>query len=111
MADLLVFQNLVYDDCRNEKDTLIGGADGRVYRIDFSEAFAPKKDDVPHCTVRKCTRLLYRKLLAWDDRVVADYLGRYLNADEVGALNARRKIVVQLIQTQIKVNGEDKVLF
>ncbi|MCK7476665.1 MAG: hypothetical protein M0C28_03225 [Candidatus Moduliflexus flocculans] len=28
MADLLVFQNLVYDDCRNEKDTLIGG-DGR----------------------------------------------------------------------------------
>jgi hypothetical protein len=110
-ADLLVFQNLVYADCRNEKDTLIGGDDGRIYRVDFSEAFATKKDDVPHCTVRKCTRLLYRKLLAWDDRVVADYLGRYLNADEVGALNARRKIVVQLIQTQIKVNGEDKVLF
>ena len=112
MADLLVFQNLVYDDCRNEKDTLISGDDGQIYRVDFSEAFAPKKDDVPHCPIRKCSRLLYRKLLAWDDRPSPpNTWAATSNADEIGALNARRKIVVRLIQKQIKVNGEANVLF
>ncbi|OGD28556.1 MAG: hypothetical protein A2V57_02935 [Candidatus Aminicenantes bacterium RBG_19FT_COMBO_65_30] len=111
MADLLVFQNLVYDDCRNEKDTLISRDDGKIYRVDFSEAFAPIKDDVPHCTIRKCSRLLYRKLQAWDDKTVAGYLGRYLNGEEVAALNARRQLVVRLIRMQIKVAGEANVLF
>lgn len=111
VADLLVFQNLVYDDCQNERDTLISRDDGKIYRVDFSEAFVPKKDDVPHCGIRKCSRLLYRKLLAWDDKVVADYLGRYLNEEEIRALNARRELVVRLIQKLIEVAGEANVLF
>jgi hypothetical protein len=110
MADLLVFQNLVYDDCRNEKDTLTGG-DGRIYRVDFSEAFAPKKGLVPHCAIPKCSRLLYRKLKAWDDQTVASYVGRFLNKEETTALLARRKLVVRLIETMIKALGESSVLF
>ncbi len=111
MADLRVFQNLVYDDCRNDKDTLIGGDDGKIFRVDFSEAFAPKKYALSRCPIRKCSRLLYRKLLAWDEAAVAADLGRYLDDTEIGALNARRRLVVRLIQTQIKVNGEANVLF
>jgi hypothetical protein len=111
MADLLVFQNLVYDDCQNEKDTLISRDDGRVYRVDLSEAFAPKKGDVPHCTIRRCSRLLYRKLLGWDDKTVARYLGRYLGAEEIEALNTRRKLIVRFIQMQIKAQGEANVLY
>ena len=79
MADLVVFQALVYDDCRNEKDTLVSGDDGRIYRVDFSEAFAPKKGDV--------SRLRHPQVLAAPlpeaprpgrTRTVAAYLGRYL---------------------------------
>lgn len=111
MTDLRVFENLVYDDCRNEKDTLISRDDWRIYRVDFSEAFAPKKDTVPHCDIRKCSRLLYKKLLSWDDKTVADYLGRYLNEEETQALNSRRELIVRLIQKLIQVVGEANVLF
>jgi hypothetical protein len=111
MADLKVFQNIVYDDCQNEKDTLISRDDWKVYRVDFSEAFAPKRDTVPRCDIRKCSRLLYKKLLAWDDKTVAGYLGRYLNEEEVRALNARRELVILVIQRLIQARGESNVLF
>jgi len=110
MADLLVFQNIVYDDCRNEKDTLISGDDGKIYRVDFSEAFAAKKDIISHCAIRRCSRLLYQKLLAWNDETVAGYVGRYLNKEETAALNARRQYVIQLIRTLIRMSGEANVL-
>lgn len=111
MTDLRVFENLVYDDCQNEKDTLIGRDDWKIFRVDFSEAFAPKKDTVPHCDIRRCSRLLYKKLLSWDDKTVADYLGRYLNEEEIHALNTRRELIVRLIQKLIQVAGEANVLF
>jgi hypothetical protein len=110
MAELAVFQALVFDDCRNEKDTLISGGD-RVYRVDFSEAFAPKTGDAPGCEVRKCSRLLFRRLLAWEDKTVAGYLGRYLNPEEIDALNTRRNLVVRRIQIMIRNLGEVNVLF
>jgi hypothetical protein len=111
MANLVVFQALVYDDCRNEKDTLVSGNGDRVYRVDFSEAFAPKTGDAPGCDVHRCSRLLFRRLLAWDDKTVAGYLGRYLNPEEIDALNTRRNLVVRRIQIMIRNLGEANVLF
>jgi hypothetical protein len=111
MADLKVFENLVYDDCQNEKDTLIGRDDGRVYRVDFSEAFAPKRDIVPHCDIRRCSRLLYKKLNGWDDETVARLMAPYLNAEEIQALNARREYIFRYIQKRIAFAGEASVLF
>jgi hypothetical protein len=111
MADLIVFQALVYDDCRNEKDTLVSGEDGLIYRVDFSEAFAPDTGDAPGCNIRRCSSLLYRRLLAWDDGTVAGYLGRYLSEGEVRALNTRRNLIVRRIRLMIKSMGESNVLF
>ena len=111
MADLLVFQNLAYDDCRNERDTLVVRDTGRVYRVDFSEAFAPVKGLLPDCSIRRCSRLLYKKLLGWDDKTASDYLGRFLSPEETAALNARRRQVVRAIQMRIKMAGEGNVLF
>ncbi|RPI97945.1 MAG: hypothetical protein EHM31_12665, partial [Candidatus Aminicenantes bacterium] len=110
MADLVVFQALVYDDCRNEKDTLVG-EDGRIYRVDFSEAFAPNKGDGPGCEIKRCSRLLYRRLLGWEDRTVAAYLGRYLGPEEIRALNTRRTFMVRRLRMMIKSLGEANVLF
>jgi hypothetical protein len=111
MADLLVFQNLAYDDCHNERDTLISRDDGRVYRIDFSEAFAPEKGLPARCPILRCSRLLFRKLQAWDDMTVAEYVGRYLDPQEIAALNARRRAVVHAIEIRVRMAGERNVLF
>jgi Calcineurin-like phosphoesterase len=111
MADLTVFQALVYDDCRSEKDTLVSGDNGQIYRVDFSEAFAPNAGEAPGCVLRRCSRLLYHRLLAWEDDTVAGYLGRYLNEDEIRALNTRRSRAVWRIRMMIKSFGESNVLF
>jgi hypothetical protein len=42
---------------------------------------------------------------------VADYLGCYLNEEEIHALNTRRELIVRLIQKLIEVAGEANVLF
>ncbi len=110
LADLVVFQALVYDDCRNDKDTLVS-EDGRIYHVDFSEAFAPKTGDAPGCEIRRCSRLLYRRLLGWEDRTVSAYLGRYLGPEEIGALNTRRTFIVRRLRMMIKSLGEANVLF
>jgi hypothetical protein len=111
MTDLRVFENLVYDDCQNEKDTLINRDDWKISRVDFSEAFAPKKDTVPHCDIRKCSRLLYKKLNGWDDKAVAGLMAPYLNEEEIRALNSRRELIFRYIQRLIEVAGEANVLF
>lgn len=111
MTDLRVFENLVYDDCLNEKDTLIGRDDWKIFRVDFSEAFAPKKDTVPHCDIRRCSRLLYKKLNGWDDKTVAGLMVPYLNEEEIRALNSRRELIFRYIQKLIEVAGEANVLF
>lgn len=111
LSDLTVFQALVFDDCRNEKDTLLGGDDGRVYRVDFSESFAPQTGDAPGCNISRCSSLLFRRLLAWEDKTVSTYLSRYLADDEIAALNTRRSLIVRRIRMLIKTNGERNVLF
>ncbi len=111
MADLLVLQSLAYDDCRNDRDTLISRDTGRVYRVDFSEAFAPVKHEPTRCPVLRCSRLLYKKLQSWNDKVAAEYLGRFLDPSETAALNARRREVLREIQLRIKMAGERNVLF
>jgi len=110
MADLVVFQALVFDDCRNERDTLIDG-EGRIYRVDLSEAFAPGKGQAPGCSIRRCSRLLYGRLRAWENKTVAGYLGRYLRKDEIDALNERRTAIVRQIRMMIRSQGEATVLF
>ncbi|MCJ7487461.1 MAG: metallophosphoesterase [Candidatus Aminicenantes bacterium] len=111
MTDLKVFQNLVYDDCQNEKDTLIDLGDWKISRVDFSEAFAPKKDIVPYCDIRRCSRLLYKKLNGWDDKAVAGLMAPYLGEEEIRALNSRRALILRYIQKLIEVAGEANVLF
>ena len=111
MADLRVFANLVYDNCNDETDTLVRLQDGAVFRVDFSEAFAPKKGLVPRCDTPKCSRRLYARLLAWDNAAVEALLSPYLGADEIKALHARKDLIVRLFQKMIASRGAENVLF
>jgi hypothetical protein len=111
MADLKVFENLVYDTCGNEKDTLIQKETGKVYRVDFSEAFPPESGPIPGCEMQRCSRRLYQKLCDWDEQKVTKLLDPYLSAEEIRALHARWATIVRLIQEQIELRGESEVLF
>jgi hypothetical protein len=111
MTDLKVFENLVYDSCGNDKDTLIQKETGKVYRVDFSEAFAPENGTVPGCEILRCSRRLYKRLCDWDREKVTAALAPYLNEEEIGALHARQGSIVRMIQEQIGIRGENDVLF
>jgi hypothetical protein len=111
MTDLKVFENLVYDSCGNDKDTLIQKETGKVYRVDFSEAFAPENGTVPGCEILRCSRRLYQRLCDWDREKVTAVLAPYLNEEEIGALHARQGSIVRMIQEQIGIRGENDVLF
>jgi len=111
MADLKVFENLVYDKCGNDKDTLIQKETGKVYRVDFSEAFPPENRTIPGCEILRCSRRLYQRLLEWEQETVTVFLSTYLNEEEIRALHARRDAIIRMIQEQIESRGESAVLF
>lgn len=111
MADLRVFVNLAYDTCRNDRDTLIRPKTGQVFRVDFAQAFDTKEGFVAGCDIVRCSRHLFLKLLAWDDKRAAVRLGPYLNKEEIRALNARRRLIIRTIRRDIRQKGEGAVLF
>ena len=111
MADLKVFENLVYDSCTNDEDTLISQDDWKVYRVDFAQAFEPQKNTVRGCEILQCSRKLYKKLLDWDPDKVTALLSPFLNREELGALDARRGSIVWMIRRRIETQGERTVLF
>jgi hypothetical protein len=111
MADLKVFENLAYDTSEDGRDTLVQKETGKIYRVDFSEAFAPESGPIPGCEIRRCSRRLYQRLSDWDQEKVTELLSPYLNVEEVQALHARRASIVRLIQEQIELRGESDVLF
>jgi len=111
MADLTVFENLVDDSCTNDEDTLISQDDGKVYRVDFAQAFEPQKNTVRGCEILHCSRKLYRKLLDWDTGKVTALLSPFINGEELRALDSRRGAIVWTIRRQIEMQGERAVLF
>jgi hypothetical protein len=111
MDDLRVFENLVYDSCTNDEDTLVSRDDWKVYRVDFAQAFEPQKNTVRGCEILQCSRKLYKKLLDWDPDKVTALLSPFLNKEELGALDARRGSIVWMIRRQIETQGERAVLF
>ena len=111
MADLKVFENLVHDACGNDRDTLIHKETGKVYRVDFSEAFAPETGTIPGCEIMRCSRRLYQELLDWDQEKVTAILAPFLNEDEIRALHTRRSAIVRMIRERIETWGEGDVLF
>ena len=111
MADLRVFENLVYESCENLQDILLDQSISKIYRIDFSQSFAPEDATFPECQISRCSRSLYQRLLSWDKEKVGALMAPYLNADEIRALNSRRDLIVSMIRKLINSNGEEKALF
>jgi hypothetical protein len=101
----------VNSSCDNKEDILIQKDSEKVYRVDFSEAFAPDKEIIAGCEIRRCSRKLYKMLLEWDQDKVKLLLSPFLNEEELRALDARRGSILWMIKKQIETRGEHAVLF
>jgi hypothetical protein len=111
MDNLRVFENLVYDSCENVQDILLDQKTWKVYRVDFSQAFAPKNATLADCEISRCSKGLYQRLLAWDQEKVRTFLAPYLNEEEIHALNARKDAIISTIKRLIGTRGADTVIF
>lgn len=111
MEELKVFENLAYDECYNFDDTYIQTEDWRVWRVDFSEAFAPVPELLPGCPLTACSKKLYQGLNEFDEEAARAALSRYLNNEEIEACLIRRKLILEKIEALIAEKGSEKVLF
>lgn len=111
MAEIRVFENLVYNACANVEDTLVHPDDWRICRVDFSEAFAPEPALLPDCPVTRCSRAVYAALKGLDAARLKSALGTRLGGDEVEALAERSRLILDALDRRILESGEAAVLF
>ena len=116
LEELTIFENLTYSDsyCGKQDfgDILINRReDWKIWRVDFSEAFAPFSEFISECPITRCSRKLYQSLLKLDNNAIKTKLNLYLNDEELRALIERKKIIIEKIQKLIAEKGEEAVLF
>jgi hypothetical protein len=110
MYSLRVLTQLFYDQDPNLTNVLID-KDWKIWRIDFTRAFAEFKSLPAQKDLVMCRKDVYTKLkqLNYDDVLSATQ--PYLAKGEVKALIARRDKIVQILDQLIAKNGESNVLF
>jgi hypothetical protein len=116
MEDLSVFENLTYSPSfcgeRELDDILImDKEDWKVWRVDFSEAFAPSPELIPACEITGCSKKLCQNLINLEDKVIKVKLKPYLNDEEMSMLLKRKKLVIEKIKKLAEEKGEESVLF
>ena len=116
LENLSVFENLTYSPSfcgeRELDDILIMyKKDWKVWRVDFSQAFALSPELIPGCEITCCSKKLYQRLINLDDKVIKAKLKHYLNDREISMLLKRKKLIIEKIKQLIAEKGEKSVLF
>ena len=110
MYDLRVLTQLFYDQDANLTNVLID-KDWKIWRIDFTRAFAEFKTlSVPKDLVM-CRKDVYQKLKELNYDQVFAATQPYLTKGQVKAVIARRDKIVQIFDQLVAKNGEHNVLF
>jgi hypothetical protein len=104
-----VFDELVYHG-RAPSDLLIT-KDWRLWIIGPSQAFRPIKTLQNPANLVKCDRKLLARMRTLDTGALQARLGKWLLEDEIDALDAWARAVVQIFDRQIAATGEGAVLF
>jgi hypothetical protein len=116
LEDLSVFENLTYSPCfcvEKELDDILimHKKDWKIWRVDFSRAFAPSPELIPGFEITRCSKKLYQHLIKLDDKVIKAKLKQYLNDEEMSMLLKRKKLIIEKIKKLIAEKGEESVLF
>jgi hypothetical protein len=111
LAEIKVFENLVYNECMNKEDTLIHKESWKVCRVDFGDAFFPSLELLRGCEITRCSRKIYQGMLQLGDDVIDSAMKAYLNDEEINALLQRKRLIIEKIKKSIEEKGEEAVLF
>jgi hypothetical protein len=116
LEDLSVFENLTYSPSfcgeRELDDILImDKKDWKVWRVDFSEAFALSPELIPGCEITGCSKKLFQNLIKLEDKVIKAKLKHYLNDEEMIMLLKRKKLIIEKIKKLSEEKEEESVLF
>jgi hypothetical protein len=116
-----LFDNLIGNEDRNQRNVLIT-PDERSFLIDHSRTFRTTKafketlpfsgDKFPGVGVmRELPRALVEKVRALDESSIREAVGKTLSGKEIGAVLARRELVLKEIDRLIAEHGESAVLY
>ena len=106
-----VFEILTYLDPRQKDDIKIDIKSWHVYRVDFSEAFAPVPSLLKDREISGCSKDLYNHMKNLDLEELHKKLDEYLNEEELKALITRLNLIIEEIDKLIEKKGEKSVLF
>lgn len=110
-AEVGLFENLTNNPREDMGDILINTSDWKVWRVDFSEAFAPDTVLLPDSPFPRCSKRLYELLRGLPDDRIRELLNAYLNHEEVEALLVRKRLILDKLDALIRDKGEETVLF
>ncbi|UCF37033.1 MAG: hypothetical protein JSU96_19925 [Acidobacteriota bacterium] len=107
---MTVFDNLIFNDDRNQGNILIG-PDWKLWFIDATRAFRPFEKLRDPDQFLRCDRDFYERLDRLDDREVAEAMKGLLTPREVRALLKRVDRLMERLDVLIAAHGEQVVLF
>jgi hypothetical protein len=110
MFRMRVFSQLVADSDRNLTNVLIT-TDWKLWMIDFTRAFRPKKELAAPGDVTRCDRELLTRLQALTREQVQARTKRWLTGGEIDAMLARRDAIVAQVNKLVAERGESLVLY
>jgi hypothetical protein len=108
---VLLLEALSGDSCGNKDDTYIHPDTWKAFRVDFAEAFPPDPALSEDCSIERCPRSLYERMLRMDPASTKKRLRTWLSDGEVEALCGRKRQIVAGLMERIKSRGEAAVLY
>jgi len=110
LSDLAVFENLVFCE-RNPEDIYIQESDWKIWRVDYSEAFAPIAELSSEAAITGCSKELFQNLQSLEASEIKKVIGMHLNDEEIDALIQRKELVIDKIKKLAQEKDKDTVLF
>jgi hypothetical protein len=110
-SEMGIFENLTNNPREDAGDILINISDWKVWRVDFSEAFAPDTVLLPDSPFPRCSKRLFTLLKGLPDDGIREQVHAYLNDEELEALLVRKRLILEKLDALILDKGEEAVLF
>ena len=111
LEEINVFENLIYSEREELDDILIHEETWDIFRVDFSEAFAPISQLIPRQPITRCSKTMFDNLQELTGRLIKARLGDYLNEEELAALISRKDLIIKTLKELIEKKGREAVLF
>ena len=110
MCRMRVFTQLVADADRNQTNLLITN-DWKLWMIDFTRAFRPKREIATPLDVTRCDRQFLARMQTLTRPMIEEKTNHLLSGGEIDALLARRDAIVARINQLVSERGEALVLY